>query len=193
MTNDDYYMNHVYMSEYWLWQYMLKHFNNHSNPRWIKQLNDEKKHSAMARGALRKCIPNDKIITDPSISIEKAMFEGIGKLDVDNIPLDDFPAFVYVVERRACMLFKAYVRKGTNEYYKKMTKRLLHDEADHLDIHKQSAQKLDVYEQYYELDKKIWNGISEVYSDGKTAFFDNTQYWKDLFANKLKDNVNVLH
>ena len=66
-------------------------------------------------------------------------------------------------------------------------------EEDHLDIHKQSAQKLDVYDYYYELDKNIWKEISEVYSDGKTAFFDNTQYWKDLFANRLKDNVNVLH
>lgn len=192
MTNDDYYMNHVYMSEYWLWQHMVKDFSKHDNPRWIKQLKDEKKHAGMTRGALKKSIPESDIVNDVAISIEKAMFEDLGGIDVDNVPKEHFPTFVYVVERRACLLFKAYVKSGSNEYYKKMTKRLLHDEDDHLDIHKANARQSEHYEYYYELDKSIWKAIGETYSDGKTAFFDNNQYWKDLFAGKLKETVNVI-
>ena len=86
MTNDDYYMNHVYMSEYWLWQHMVKDFSKHNNPRWIKQLKDEKKHAGMTRGALKKSIPESDIVNDVAISIEKAMFEDLGGIDVDNVP-----------------------------------------------------------------------------------------------------------
>jgi len=191
-TADDYYMNHVYLSEFWLWQYMEKHFINHPSYRWQKQRLDEKKHTAMTRGALFKTTNRDinAINHNLNYSIEKSIYENIGGIDVDNLPLEDFPAFVYVVERRATLMFKIYIKTGKNDYYKKVLKRIVHDEADHLDIHKDTAITTDAYLRYQEIDKKIWNDISNIYTNKNTAYFNNIQYWKDLFSDKLRKNIH---
>jgi hypothetical protein len=193
-TTDDYYMNHVYLSELWLWQHMEEKFSKHPSPRWQKQRIDEKKHTAMARGALLKTVNRDmsKINHDVGFSIEKIIFEEVGGIDVDSIPEDEFPAFCYVVERRAVFLFKCYLKYGKNEYYKKMTRRLIYDEADHLDLHKDTAINMEAYKKYQVLDKKLWREISKVYNTADVPFFDNIQYWEDLFSHKIKDKVNVI-
>lgn len=193
-TTDDYYMNHVYLSEFWLWQHMEENFLDHPSPRWHKQRIDEKKHTAMARGALFKTLDRDmsKINHDTGFSIEKIIFEEIGGVDVDAITEDEFPAFVYVVERRAVFLFKFYLKYGKNEYYKKVTRRLIHDEDDHLDLHKNTAINMEAYKKYHELDKKLWKEISKVYTKNNVPFFDNIEYWEDLFSHKLKDKINVI-
>lgn len=193
-TTDDYYMNHVYVSEYWLWLHMEENFLNHSSERWQKQRKDEKKHAAMTRGALYKTLNRNSNLINHNLdfSIEKAIFENIGGIDVDKIGLDEFPAFVYVVERRAVFLFKAYLKNGKNEYYKKVTRRLLFDEDDHLDVHKDTAMNMQAFRKYRNIDKKIWRAISNYYTIDDVPFFDNINYWQDLFNNKLKENINVV-
>ena len=193
-TTDDYYMNHVYLSELWLWQHMEKFFSNHPSPRWQKQRIDEKKHTAMSRGALFKSLNRElnQINHNTDFSIEKIIFEEIGGIDVDSISKEEFPAFVYVVERRAVFLFKYYIKNGKNEYYKKVTRRLIHDENDHLDVHRDTALNMEAYKKYQELDKKLWREISKVYSNDTVPFFDNIEYWEDLFSHKLKDKINVI-
>jgi rubrerythrin len=193
-TTDDYYMNHVYLSEFWLWQHMEKNFVNHPSLRWQKQRVDEKKHTAMTRGALFKTLNRnmEKINHDPRFSIEKIIFEEIGGIDVDSITEEEFPAFVYVVERRAVFLFKYYLKHGSNDYYKKVIKRLIHDEDDHLDIHKDTVINTEAYRKYQQLDKKLWKEISKIYSTDNLPFFNNIEYWKDLFSHKLKDKINVI-
>lgn len=193
-TTDDYYMNHVYLSEYWLWKHMEENFLNHPSHRWQKQRLDEKKHTAMTRGALFKNLNRDSTLINHNtdFSIEKILFEELGGVTVDNIPLDDFPAFVYVVERRAVFLFKIYLKYGKNEYYKKVTRRLIHDEDDHLDLHKDTAINMKAYKKYQEIDKSIWQKISKVYTKDNIPFFDNIEYWEDLFSHKLKEKINVI-
>ena len=193
-TVDDYYINHIYASELWLWKYMDKHFSHSNNTRIIKQLNDEKKHSAMARGALKKDLRRRNIehfYTNIRYSIENAIYEDLCGIDVDNLNPDYFPEFVYVVERRATFLFKMYVKHGTNEYYKKMTKRLLHDDEDHLDIHKHKHNDSSILQYYKKCDSLIWNKIASVYTKDNKSFFHNRQYWEDLFSGKLKEKLNV--
>lgn len=186
MKSDDFFMNHIYLSEYWLWQHMEKRFFNHASPRWKKQRLDEKKHTAMARGALYKTLnrKDNLIVHDVSYSIEKSIYEKLGKIDVDNLPDEDFPSFCYIVERRADMLFKGYLKNGTNQYYKKVIRRLIYDEKDHLDIHKNEAKKTKSYEKYSKIDRELWNKISQKYSKDNKSFFDNLNYWKDLFSER---------
>lgn len=195
-TADDYYMNHVYLGELWLWKYMEKNFSHTDNIRLQKQMYDEKKHSAMTRGALKKDLKKRDIkifYTDTKFSIEHCIYQDLCGIDVDNLHPSYFPAFVYVVERRATFLFKNYVKYGKNEYYKKMTKRLIHDEIDHLDIHKQKNNADEIFLFFKKCDSTVWKKISEVYTNKNQAFFYNKQYWEDMFSGQLKEKCNVIH
>ena len=195
-TVDDYYMNHTYAGELWLWKYMEKHFSHSDNPRIIKQLNDEKKHSAMTRGALKKDLRKRNIThfyNDVKYSIENVIYEDLCDIDVNHLNPKNFSEFVYVVERRASFLFKMYIKYGTNEYYKKMTKRLIHDEEDHLDIHKHKHNDSSVLQHYKKCDSLVWNKIASVYANDNKSFFHNKQYWEDMFSGELRQKCSIVN
>lgn len=197
MDVDDYYMNHVFLSELWLWKHMLDNIDVNVSDRWKKQLSDEKRHAAMTKGALRKSLKFkglslELINNNTQFSLEKALYQDLGGIDVDAISDKDFSPFVYVVERRASLLFKYYLKFGSNEYYKKVTKKIIQDETDHLDIHRSLAEKNPYYETFNLIDRKIYARLSEVYSGGTTPFFNKIEFWHDMFNYNLKDKVGVI-
>ena len=195
MDVDDYYMTHVYLSELWLWQHMKNHIDVSMSARWQKQLNDEKRHAAMTRGALNKSLAAKGLHlahNDMRFSIEKCMYQDLGGINVDSISTEEFPAFVFVVERRATLLFKYYLRFGTNPYYTKVTRKLIEDEVDHLDLHKEAARQSPHYERFQRVDRMIYDRLSHVYSTGG-PFFNNMSFWQDMFSNKLVETASVIY
>ena len=51
-TADDFFMNHAFVSELWLFNALKQNWSHKEE--WHKQMLDEKKHCAMTRGALKK-------------------------------------------------------------------------------------------------------------------------------------------
>ena len=183
-TADDFFMNHAFVSELWLFNALKQNWSHKEE--WRKQMLDEKKHCAMTRGALKKNVSTIDYNLDASV--EKAMYEGIGKIDVDNITdEDEFSALAYVVERRAILLYKRYLKYGSNDYYKKILSKIIADEEDHKDTHTNDNPYM---KKYKVLDSKIWKAIRAAYPDGD-HYYDNIQFWKDVFTGQLKNKCSI--
>jgi len=187
-TTDDYFMEHVFLSELWLFLHMKRVFGDTNDLKWKKQINDEKKHSAMARGALKKEYKKRNIFNysqNIKNSVEKCIYEDIGGIEVDKLyDAEEFSAFAYVVERRALLLYRWYVKHGNNEYYKKICKRIIDDEEDHKQTHTEKQNKH--LARFKDLDSKIYKKLNEVYSKDGTPYFNNIVFWKDMFGGELR-------
>lgn len=180
MRPDDYYMNFAYLSEKWLFEYMDKLFSNSNDLELLEQLADEKKHTKMTFGALSKSIDNP--IHDTNISIEQAIYADIGDWKIEK---KTFGALSWMVERRALFLYKMYMKKGTDVYYRKITNAILNDERKHIGFHDKLTN--DHYK-IKAIDKAIWTKAHQVY--GQNAMFE-LPFWEDLFQGKLKERLNV--
>lgn len=181
MRPDDYYMMFAYLSERWLFEYMDKEFSNTDDEELLEQLADEKKHTRMTLGALSKVIDNP--VHDTNISIEQAIYADIGGWEISK---DTFSALSWIVERRALFLYKMYMKKGTDPYYRKITNAILDDERKHIGFHDEEI--TEDHLKIKAIDKAIWLRAHEVY--GANAMFE-LPFWQDLFAGKLKEKLNV--
>lgn len=181
MRADDYYMNFAYLSERWLFEYMDKIFSDSDDEEILEQLADEKKHTRMTLGALNKVIDNP--VHDTNISIEHAIYADIGGWDINK---DTFSALSWIVERRALFLYKMYMKRGTDPYYRKIVNAILDDERKHISFHDDVI--TEDHLKIKAIDKAIWLRAHEVY--GADAMFE-LPFWEDLFAGKLKEKLNV--
>ena len=186
-TTDDYFMEHVFLSELWLFLHMKINFSHINDGDWQKQIYDERKHSAMARGALRKEYKKRKIYNysqNIRYAVEKCIYEDLGGIKVDKLTdPEEFSAFAYVVERRALLLYRWYVKHGNNEYYKKICKKIIDDEEDHKNTH---TDKVNPYlAKYKQIDSVIYKKLANKYSSDNTPYFNNMNFWKDMFGRGL--------
>ena len=96
---------------------------------------------------------------------------------------EEFSAFAYVVERRALLLYRWYIKHGNNNYYKKVCKKIINDEEDHKDTH---TNKVNPHlAKYKQIDSTIYKNLAKKYSDDDIPYFNNMKFWKDMFYGEL--------
>jgi hypothetical protein len=182
MTPDDYYMNFAYVSEKWLFEYMTEHYADSDNEEWLEQIEDERKHTLMCEGALRK--QNVNYYKDTTKSIEHAIYGELGNFYPKND--EEFSALSWIVEKRALFLYRYYMRNGNNDLYKKITQGIIDDEMKHVGFHNEEI--TPSHERIRDIDKAIFTAFNETY--GRKGMFGQ-EFWEDLFTGKLKEKVHV--
>jgi hypothetical protein len=182
MTPDDYYMNFAYVSERWLFEFMMNKYSDTHNAEWKTQIQDERRHTLMCLGALKK--RTNHFVDDTTYSIEHAIYQDIGGYIPDTV--EKFSALSWIVEKRALFLYKMYLKNGKDDLYKKVTKSIINDERKHVRFHNEII--TEEHRKIKSIDKQIWKAVNAVY--GVNGMFEE-EFWKDLFNDSLKEKLNV--
>lgn len=186
---DSAFINFSYLSEKWLANYFQNYKSRHPE-KWTdtyeRHLEDEIRHTQMCSAMLDRSEGYRE--DDLKFSIQEMVYRQYGGLDLNRFDsLDAFLAVNRLIERRALVLYKSYVRYGENVGYRALIKAILNDEDRHHKTVQNLASEEFVFQEFAELDRKIWTQLSLHYGreHQRQRGIINPKFWTDLFSDKL--------
>lgn len=175
------FMNFAYLSEKWLMKYLtsVKYLRPdlYSSVREI-QRNDEIRHMTLCRDAILKT--SDKIEESLEYSIQETLFKQIGGVDLNTFSnLEEMESTQLIVERRAVVAYKLYLKHGHNKLFKKMISEIIKDEKRHVLFNSPDTAKSERYLLLKKAEQFIFGKfLREKY--GQKSFI-SPSFWDHLF------------
>lgn len=181
-NTDNAFINFSYLSEKYL-AVQLEQFSSSLSSYEKEILNDEKRHAALLLNALKKFEQESNIEHSLKCSIYEAVYVRLGGFDFNKInSFGDFKCVQAIIERRARILYLRFMRRTTNELYKKILSQIIEDEKKH-EAHNFSEPQSSIFFEFDEIDRQVWRVLlKEHTTDGSSGQF-GLQFWQTIFDN----------
>jgi hypothetical protein len=193
----DSFINFSYVSELWLAEFLACLKCEWDSQQWTKrleqQLEDEKQHAEMLQRALKRNGINS--VDDLTYSIQESVYRDLAGFDMGALRAPGaVSAALTVLERRATLLYKIYLRQGSNSDYKAVIKRVLEDERRHeaenlFDAH---LYERDLLQAYSLIDRSVFSRIAKEFggSVGMRGGVVLPGFWESLYSRQLGKNLS---
>ena len=184
MFNNDYYFIHIsYLSELWAVK-DLSWGAEYFNIDLSEHIQDEVNHAKILKALLNDLKDEQNLVKnvdDLTYSFQNIIFLNTGRFNLSRLKdLDAFKQMHNIMEHRAAWIYKTYMRGGKNEKIKKVLKKIIEDEKEH--VHNLVIDNFYA-KHIYNLDNHLFlNQLRKKYNN--LNLLSSNQFWNDYYKNQ---------